>query len=257
MIELSISELKQLPKFKDNIYWSPNGTLYKYSRETKYPLFNREDFFYYVKSLPNINGLLQPQDLLVDEKVYGYEMLPINGLSIEELILKKLINDNKYDIKELMKKLISTLKVINKYFIFSDVRNSNILISESDVTFIDWDIGKKLTDSFMIPPFYIITDRNKIVCESKLTDMIKGFICALSLYYGKSFENLIASKELVDVKMILKEVKANPYIIYYVDYLIEKIKNKDESIELYFDDIIDSIDLPSKKEKERLEKVLS
>lgn len=267
MIELPISELKKLPKFQNGsrnvgIYCSPDGKLYKYCRETRCESYHRKEFFNYIKSLPDIPGLLKPIDLLCDKTtgilpyIYGYSMLQVEGDNIDKLLSQKLINDDNYDKKELIKKLTSVLRNINEYFIFSDVRNANILINGNDLTYIDWDIGRKFDDPDLIPPLYGLKCANESLKETRLTDTIKGFICALSLYYGYPIENMMYGMNVRVLKDFLEEIKANYYLINYVDYLNECAKNGREYANLFFDDFVDYIDLPSKKEIKRLEKVL-
>lgn len=257
MINLEISELKELTKFKQNIFLAPDETLYKICRDPMFISAEYEEFLIYVNNLPKINGLLQPLDLLCDGHFYGYQMDFIKGFSLDALISKNMLNYDEWDIKELIKQLFLILQNINKYFIFSDIRNANILVDKNNLTFIDWDLGRKIGDNKVIPTYYDIVYGKKVYPVSILTDNIKAFICALSLYYNMSFEKFIVYKcaTIEEIKDILLSVKADYRLIDYIKYLIDQLKKDETIVDLYFNDIVDDIKLPSKREKRKIKKL--
>ena len=69
-------------------------------------------------------------------------------------------------------------------------------------------------------------------------------------------EKYFSNKDLLDLFKILKYIKANPALLYYIEYLIEKAKCQDDKLDLQFSDIADYIEPPSSKEIKRLARAL-
>ncbi len=248
MLEIKKEEIKKLPEFKHNVYWGPEGTLYKILRLV--PTAKRENFYTYVNSLQNIPGLILPIDLLKDQTIYGYQLPYIEGSQNIDEILK---NPYKHmDIIATIKSMFEAIESIIQYLILCDVRGSNILIKDDKAYFIDWDSGKKLSSSELLPICYCVAVNKRIIPDSQICDILKTLLSALSIYYGIDMEEYFANKDLTILLEILKSIKANPNLIYFLDYILEKAKADDTTVDLKFSEIIDFVDLPSPKEKERL-----
>lgn len=251
MLSIKKEEVEALPQFKNNIYWGPEKTLYKIIRIKER---NSDLFYTYVNSLPNIPGLVLPIDLLKDGHIYGYQLPYIpDSQNIDELISS---NKENIDVMAIMTSIFEALRNIHKYLILGDIRNTNILIKDDNALFIDWDFGKKLGSTKSLLVCYCIVINHHIIPDSKLSDILKTLLSALSVYYTYDFEELFANKDLVDLLEVLLTIEANPNLIYYVKYLIGKAKNNDASIDLQFTDIASFITPPSKKEKEKLARIL-
>ena len=137
-----------------------------------------------------------------------------------------------------------------------DVRNTNILIKGNDATFIDWDYGKKKHSKETLLVCYCLAINKRIIPDSKLSDIFKTLLSALSIYYGVDMEEYFANKDLSNLLQLLYNINANPNLIYYLEYLIEKFMEHSEDIDLNFSNVVDYIEPPSSKEKERLVRIL-
>ena len=69
-------------------------------------------------------------------------------------------------------------------------------------------------------------------------------------------EEYFANKDLSNLLQLLYNINANPNLIYYLEYLIEKFMEHSEDIDLNFSNVVDYIEPPSSKEKERLVRIL-
>lgn len=252
MLNLKKEEVESLPQFKRGLYWGPDDTLYKVIRINDKE--NRDDFYLYVSNLKDVPGLVLPIDLIKDEHIYGYQIPYIpDSKNVDELIQEE---NPQLDIIAIMKSIFASLKGINEHLVLGDVRNTNILIQNNEALFIDWDFGKKVNSKECLFVCYCIIVNKHIVPDSKLSDILKALLSALSIYYGIDMEEFFSNKDLVELFDILKTIKANPALLYYIEYLIEKAKCQDDNLDLQFSDVADYIDRPSSKEKERLVRVL-
>ena len=103
---------------------------------------------------------------------------------------------------------------------------------------------------------YCLALEKTLIPDSKLSDIFKALLSALSIYYGIDLEKYFANKDILNLLEALKTIKSNPILIYYIEYLIEKARMQDENIDLKFQEVVDYLELPSQKEKERLVRVL-
>lgn len=252
MLSLKKEEVESLPQFKSNLYWGPDDTLYKVIRLNDRE--NRDDYYLYVNSLKNIPGLVLPIDLIKDDHIYGYQLPYIaDSHNIDELIAQDTSN---LDIIQIITSIFEALNSINKHLVLGDVRNTNILIRNNEAFFIDWDFGKKVNSQKTLLVCYCIVINKHIIPDSKLSDMLKALLSALSIYYGIDMEKQFSNKDPIELLNILEYIKANPNLIDYVKYLIEKAKNQDNKIDLQFSEVAKHIEPPSKQEKERLVRAL-
>lgn len=252
MLSLKKEEVESLPQFKSNLYWGPDDTLYKVIRLNDRE--NRDDYYLYVNSLKNIPGLVLPIDLIKDDHIYGYQLPYIpDSKNIDELLQEE---KRQLDIIAIMKSIFESLKVINEHLILGDDRNTNILIRNNEAFFIDWDFGKKVNSQKKLLVCYCIVINKHIIPDSKLSDIFKALLSALSIYYGIDIEDIFSNKDLIKLFEVLKYINANPTLLYYIEYLIEKAKCQDDNLDLQFSDIAEYITPPSSKEKERLVRAL-
>lgn len=253
MLQIKKNKVEALPKFKRGIYWAPDNTLYKIIKA--YDAKPRDNFYIYVNGLRNINGLLLPIDLLKDDSIYGYQLPFIHdSKNIDEIVNR---NDNiELDVIEIMKSIFAALQEINKHLVLGDVRNTNILIKDNHALFIDWENGKRLNSSKSLLVCYCIVVNKHIVPDSKIGDTLKALLSALSIYYDMDMEGFFANRDLNELLEILQYIKTNPTLLYYVEYLIDKAKCQDDTIDLQFSDLVSYIMPPSTKEKGRLTQAL-
>lgn len=252
MLKIKKEEIESLPQFKPSIYWGPDNTLYKVIRKNTNE--NRDDFYLYVSSIQDTPGLVLPIDLIKDDNIYGYQLPFIeNSQNVDEFIRKPKANT---DILEVMKSIFTALEQINTHIILGDVRNTNILIKDNGAFFIDWDYGKKISSKETLLVCYCLALEKTLIPDSKLSDIFKALLSALSIYYGIDLEKYFANKDILNLLEALKTIKSNPILIYYIEYLIEKARMQDENIDLKFQEVVDYLELPSQKEKERLVRVL-
>lgn len=251
MLSIKKEEVEALPKFKSNIYWGPDDTLYKVIRNNE----ANDEFYHYVYNLPPILGLVQPLELLKEQKIYGYQLPFIkDSKNIDELIAS---NKSDFDTIAIMKSIFESLKNINKYLVLGDIRNTNILIKDNQALFIDWDFGKKVNSKKTLLVCYCIVINHHILPDSKFSDTLKALLSSLSIYYNHDFEVSFANKDLLDLLEILTNINANPNLLYYIDYLFDKVKSNDHHLDLCFTDVAPFITPPSTKEKEKLVRILS
>lgn len=252
MLKIKKEKIESLPQFKPSIYWGPNDTLYKIIRTNQRE--NRDDYYLYVSNLSCIDGLVLPIDLIKDDKIYGYQLPYIAGSkNVSEFIRRP---NKDADTMTIIKNIFKALENINHHLILGDVRNSNILIKGSEVSFIDWDYGKQISSKETLLVCYCLAINKKIIPDSKLSDTFKSLLSALSIYYGIDMEKFFSNKDLTKLLEILKSINANPNLLYYFEYLIEKFTDYNDEIELNFSDVVDYIKPPSNKEKERLVRLL-
>ena len=252
MLNLKKEEVESLPQFKRGLYWGPDDTLYKVIRISDRE--NRDDYYLYVNSLKNVSGLVLPMDLIKDEHIYGYQLPYIpDSKNVDELLQEE---NNQLDVIAIMKSIFESLRGINEHLILGDVRNTNILIRNNEAFFIDWDFNKKINSKKTLLVCYCIDINKHIIPDSKLSDILKALLSALSIYYNIDIEDFFSNKDLIELFEILKNIKANPALLYYIEYLIEKAKCQDDNLDLQFSDIAEYITPPSSKEKERLVRAL-
>lgn len=252
MLEIKKQEIEILPQFKPSLYWGPNDTLYKIMRTNSKE--NRDDYYLYVSSLTDVEGLVLPIDLIKEDNIYGYQLPYIaKSQNIDEFIKHPPKN---VDRMAIIKSIFKALESINTHLVLGDIRNTNILIKGNDALFIDWDFGKRESSKEILLVCYCLAINKKLLPDSKLGDIFKSLLSALCIYYGIDLERYFANKDLIDLLKILKKIKANPNLIYYFEYLIEKFMEKSDTIDLSFTEIVDYIDPPSTKEKEKLVRIL-
>ena len=252
MLEIKETIVKSQPMFKKDLYWQDESTLNKIFRHPD--KLDRTDFYLYISSLKNIPGLILPTHLLKDKDIYGYQLPFIpDAKNIDELLISDLKNN---DVLQIIKSMFQAIEEIHQYFIFGDVKNSNILIKDDNAYFIDWDFGKRLDSTEDIFVYYYLFLNKYIIPHTKLEDNIKVFISALSLYYGQNLEKCLANNNILVLLEILNYIKANPYLIYYLEHLIDLVKNKEQDTKFKFSELIAYLDLPSSKEKERLVRIM-
>lgn len=252
MLEIKKEEIESLPQFKPSIYWGPGNTLYKVIRSNYHE--NRDDYYLYVSNLEDIEGLVLPIDLIKEDKIYGYQLPYIEGSKNIDEFVKNPTKDA--DIMAIIKSIFKALENINVHLVLGDVRNTNILVKGNEATFIDWDYGKKKHSKETLLVCYCLAINKRIIPDSKLSDIFKTLLSALSIYYGIDMEKYFANKDLTDLLEILKSINANPNLIYYFEYLIEKFMEQSDEIDLNFSEVADYIESPSSKEKERLVRIL-
>lgn len=252
MLHIKKEHIKSLPKYKKDLYWGPNNTLYKVFRIPSNS--TRDEYYLYINKLKNISGLVLPLDLIKDGNIFGYQLSYIpNSNNINEIIQKK---DNNLDIIKTIKSIFLALENIHKHFIIGDIKNSNILIKNNIAYFIDWDMGKKLDSEENLLVDYRMVFEKHLIMDNKIHDIIKAFICALSLYYEINLERYFANRDLTELLTVLQAIKTNHNFICFLEYLIYNIKKQNDQIDLKFSQIIDYVDLPTKLEKERLVRIL-
>ena len=252
MLEIKETIVKSQPMFKKDLYWQDESTLNKIFRHPD--KFDRTDFYLYISSLKNIPGLILPTHLLKDKDIYGYQLPFIpDAKNIDELLISDLKNN---DVLQIIKSMFQAIEEIHQYFIFGDVKNSNILIKDDNAYFIDWDFGKRLDSTEDIFVYYYLFLNKYIIPHTKLEDNIKVFISALSLYYGQNLEKCLANNNILVLLEILNYIKASPYLIYYLEHLIDLVKNQEQDTQFKFSELINYLDLPSSKEKERLVRIM-
>lgn len=245
MKEIDRRIVQSFPKFSKNIYWSMDRTLYKIYKFDLSTL-NRIDFLKYVYGLENVPGLNLPLSLLYDDEIYGYEMAYINGsCNIDEFI--SATNKDK-DVRKIISSIFEALKEIHKYFIFIDVRNSNILVKDNSAIFIDWDFGIIKGTEDYARFYYLVLTRKYI--GTVLEDLVKAFISALSLLYHCDIELFMTTHNLLDLQSLLESINADKEIIHCVK-LFTGLYVYDERVKDFdFTNMFLNVNLPTKKEKE-------
>ena len=245
MIEIDRRIIETFPKFSKNIYWSMDRTLYKICKFDLSTL-NRINFLKYVYGLDNVPGLNLPLSLLYDDEIYGYEMAYINGsCNIDEYIS---VSNKDKDVRKIISSIFEALKEIHKYFIFIDVRNSNILVKDNSAIFIDWDFGIIKGTEDYARFYYGVLTRKYI--GTVLEDLAKAFISALSLLYHCDIELFMTTHNLLDLQSLLESINADKEIIHCVK-LFTGLYVYDERVKDFdFTNMFLNVNLPTKKEKE-------
>lgn len=245
MIEIDRRIVESYPKFSKDIYWSMDRTLYKICKFDLSTL-NRINFLKYVYGLENVPGLNLPLSLLYDDEIYGYEMAYINGsCNIDEYIS---VSNKDKDVRKIISSIFEALKEIHKYFIFIDVRNSNILVKDNSAIFIDWDFGIIKGTEDYARFYYRVLTRKYI--GTVLEDLAKAFISALSLLYHCDIELFMTTHNLLDLQSLLESINADKEIIHCVK-LFTGLYVYDERVKDFdFTNMFLNVNLPTKKEKE-------
>ena len=245
MKEIDRRIIETFPKFSKDIYWSMDRTLYKICRFDSSAI-NRINFLKYIYGLENIPGLNLPLNLLYDDEIYGYEMAYINGsCNIDEYIS---VSNKDKDVRKIISSIFEALKEIHKYFIFIDVRNSNILVKDNSAIFIDWDFGIIKGTEDYARFYYGVLTRKYI--GTVLEDLAKAFISALSLLYHCDIEFFMTTHNLFDLQSLLESINADKEIIHCVK-LFTGLYVYDERVKDFdFTNMFLNVNLPTKKEKE-------
>ena len=245
MKEIDRRIIETYPKFSKDIYWSMDRTLYKICKFDLSTL-NRINFLKYVYGLENVPGLNLPLSLLYDDEIYGYEMAYINGsCNIDEYIS---VSNKDKDVRKIISSIFEALKEIHKYFIFIDVRNSNILVKNDNAIFIDFDFGIIKGTEDYARFYYGVLTRKYI--GTVLEDLAKAFISALSLLYHCDIELFMTTHNLLDLQSLLESINADKEIIHCVK-LFTGLYVYDERVKDFdFTNMFLNVNLPSKKEKE-------
>lgn len=245
MIEIDRRIVESYPKFSKDIYWSMDRTLYKICRFDSSAI-NRINFLKYIYGLDNVPGLNLPLSLLYDDEIYGYEMAYINGsCNIDEYIS---VSNKDKDVRKIISSIFEALKEIHKYFIFIDVRNSNILVKDNSAIFIDWDFGIIKGTEDYARFYYGVLTRKYI--GTVLEDLAKAFISALSLLYHCDIEFFMTTHNLLDLQSLLESINADKEIIHCVK-LFTGLYVYDERVKDFdFTNMFLNVNLPTKKEKE-------
>ena len=249
MIEIDREIIKTYPRFSLGIYKGENNDLYKIC--TLFPDEDqRRNFWKFMNGFKSFPGVLLPIDLLCDQEIYGYKMPFISNAQDISLLVSR--NEQEKDVRKIILEIFAILKEIHKYFIFNDIRNSNILIKDDNAIFIDWDLG-------------IIKDTNTKACCYYYTynisyigtifeDIVKAFISALSLFYYCDLEIFMKKHSIFDLRELLLNAKADREIIHTIDIIIDIYFKKRKMEELDVVGLFETIDLPSKREKNRVRK---
>lgn len=245
MKEIDRRIIETFPKFSKDIYWSMDRTLYKICKFDLSTL-NRINFLKYVYGLDNVPGLNLPLSLLYDDEIYGYEMAYINGsCNIDEYIS---VSNKDKDVRKIISSIFEALKEIHKYFIFIDVRNSNILVKDNSAIFIDFDFGIIQGKEDYARFYYGVLTRKYI--GTVLEDLAKAFISALSLLYHCDIEFFMTTHNLLDLQSLLESINADKEIIHCVK-LFTGLYVYDERVKDFdFTNMFLNVNLPTKKEKE-------
>lgn len=245
MKEIDRRIIETFPKFSKDIYWSMDRTLYKICKFDLSTL-NRINFLKYVYGLDNVPGLNLPLSLLYDDEIFGYEMAYINGsCNIDEYIS---VSNKDKDVRKIISSIFEALKEIHKYFIFIDVRNSNILVKDNSAIFIDWDFGIIKGTEDYARFYYRVLTRKYI--GTVLEDLVKAFISALSLLYHCDIELFMTTHNLLDLQSLLESINADKEIIHCVK-LFTGLYVYDERVKDFdFTNMFLNVNLPTKKEKE-------
>lgn len=245
MKEIDRRIIETFPKFSKDIYWSMDRTLYKICKFDLSTL-NRINFLKYVYGLDNVPGLNLPLSLLYDDEIYGYEMAYINGsCNIDEYIS---VSNKDKDVRKIISSIFEALKEIHKYFIFIDVRNSNILVKDNSAIFIDFDFGIIQGKEDYARFYYRVLTRKYI--GTVLEDLVKAFISALSLLYHCDIELFMTTHNLLDLQSLLESIDADNEIIHCVK-LFTGLYVYDERVKDFdFTNMFLNVNLPTKKEKE-------
>ena len=249
MIEIDREIIKKYPKFSPGIYEGEDNDLYKIC--TLFPDEDqRRNFWKFMNGFKSFPGVLLPIDLLCDQEIYGYKMPFISNAQDISLLVSR--NEQEKDVRKIILEIFAILKEIHKYFIFNDIRNSNILIKDDNAIFIDWDLGiiKNSTDKACC---YYYT-YNTFYIGTIFEDIVKAFISALSIFYHCDLEIFMKNNSIFDLRTLLLNARADREIIHTIDIIIDIYLKKRKMEELDVVGLFETIDLPSKREKNRVRK---
>lgn len=249
MIEIDREIIKKYPKFSPGIYEGEDNDLYKICS-----LFPDEDqrrnFWKFMNGFKSFPGVLLPIDLLCDQEIYGYKMPFISDAQDISLLVSR--DEQDKDVRKIILDIFAILKEIHKYFIFNDVRTSNILIKDDSAIFIDWDLGI-VKDSKDDACCYYYT-YNKFYIGTIFEDIVKAFISALSIFYHCDLEIFMKNNSIFDLRALLLNARADREIIHTIDIIIDIYLKKRKMEELDVVGLFETVDLPSKREKNRVRK---
>lgn len=241
---LTLPKLNEKVRIKDNKIFKMCNTKY----------VSPESFLTYLVSLPNISGAILPDDILIDDSIYGVTSKYLNG---SQNITEYLDNPRfEIDIINTIKKIFITLNKIHEFFIIGDVRNENILLTPDEPYFIDFENGRRFDENRFLQTYYSIYVKKLAIDDSKISDTFKTLISVLSIYYTLDLEYLFMGKSMEDLLLLLINSKSNKYLIYYLESLINDVKNGNYESFFDFTKIIDYLTPPSEKEKNRLIRTL-
>lgn len=249
-MKLSGEELNKLDNFSGNKNLREKG---KYLYKCSCADYKRLRF---LKLIPKHKGLVLPTRLLKNEidVIYGYQMPKIpNSINIDQYIS----NPNpEIDILKMIDQLFKLLKIVHRYLIFGDVRNSNILLSENQAYLCDFDFSVLKTQKVIhnsLAYYNLVFDSNGTFYElSQLSDTIKLLISCLSMYYETSLE-LLRTNEYIsfnEVYELLESINASKHILDYCKSLLNDVHNSKDKASISFREYIPYLTLPSTKEKE-------
>ena len=246
MKRIARQTVENYQRFKHNIFWSPEHTLYKicyFPANTQKSI----EFLKYIYSLKNVKGLLLPTELLYDEDIYGYELPYISDSIDIESFLKN--PEKSLDIKAIIRHLFNFLEEIHKYFIFNDIRNANILIKDDTPIFIDWDLGIPIGATERKTCSYNVFNAS---WNPILEDITKTFICAISIFYKCNFEQVVIYGGLNSFKNLLISLNTNQEIIECLNQIILAYQKKQSILSCNLTEAFENAKLPSKKEITRI-----
>ena len=249
MIEIDREIIKKYPKYSPGIYEGEDNYLYKICS-----LFPDEDqrrnFWKFMNGFKSFPGVLLPIDLLCDQEIYGYKMPFISNAQDISLLVSR--DEQDKDVRKIILDIFAILKEIHKYFIFNDIRTSNILIKDDSAIFIDWDLGiiKNSTDKACC---YYYT-YNTFYIGTIFEDIVKAFISALSIFYHCDLEIFMKNNSIFDLRTLLLNARADREIIHTIDIIIDIYLKKRKMEELDVVGLFETVDLPSKREKNRVRK---
>ena len=133
-----------------------------YDDNNEYTNFNIDVVNNIMNKLPylsNIEELVLPKELLIyNDKIVGYTMPYIKGITLEETIKNNLFNDD--EMKNIFIKLLNTINKFDKLpfkFSIGDMHEKNIIIDKNhNINIID-------SDSFIIDNNKLLVDDNYLV----------------------------------------------------------------------------------------------
>lgn len=245
---ISYEKISKFPELNENIFIDKkNNCLYKKTLISDTDI-NTLEYLTTVK----VDGALFPEAIYDDASsiYYIYRMPYIRkSCNIEEFLRYDKHIDKIFVLKEIFK----ILQEIHKHIIIGDVRNANILLSKNNAYFCDFDYSKKNEGKpIQILSYYMPYYNYKNYYQSTiLTDTIKAFISALSIYYNLNIEFLI-NGNLSTLLTVLTNASANNDILYYLRSLVSNLCNDEFKPEIDFLEILDILDPPSNKEMSRV-----
>ena len=228
-LDIKREKVKQKQVFYTNIY-EENGVLYKICSD--YISYEVQSMLSYLKSLPEIDGVLGINDLLSEDGVvYGYTMPKLNySITLKSIIEKDFSPEAKCF---LIKKLTNSLRELHNFLVVGDIRLDNILIYEKRPVLIDLENGQKVSERNYLVTLYDLRDKEYSVMD----DIFKLFICIMSILFNRDFEYLFISnynnRNYFDD--FIKGLNSNEIKAYY-EYLKESLK-EDYTYPIYFTDI--------------------